>query len=258
MIFSLILNFSKQDLKDKYTGSVLGGLWAFIIPLTNILMFTLIFSKIMGARLGSVGAGFEEYGYSIYLICGIVPWAAFSSTLLRVTTIYRDKAGLIGKVQLSLLILPVYIVLSESFVFIVSMIFFVGFLLLIGFPLDIYWFLIPLVFLIQQMLAFSIGLVLAVLSVFIEDIREMMPVLVQFWFWLTPVVYVVTILPAEYMSFMTMNPYYHFAQAYRDIVIGHQMPDLLMLLKMLGLSLFIFGFGAFLLKKLERDIRDFV
>lgn len=258
MILSLILNFSKQDLKDKYTGSVLGGLWAFIIPLTNIIMFTLIFSKIMGARLGSVGAGFEEYGYSIYLICGIVPWAAFASTLLRVTTVYRDKAGLIGKVQLSLLFLPIYIVLSESFVFLVSMIFFICFLLIIGFPLDAYWFLIPVVFLIQQMLAFSIGLVLAVLSVFIEDIREMMPVLVQFWFWLTPVVYVVTILPSEYMAFMTINPYFHFAQAYRDIVIGHQMPDLIILFKMLGLSFFIFGFGAFLLKKLERDIRDFV
>lgn len=258
MILSLILNFSKQDLKDKYTGSVLGGLWAFIIPLTNIVMFTLIFSKIMGARLGNVAAGFEEYGYSIYLICGIVPWAAFSSTLLRVTNVYRDKAGLIGKVRLSLLILPVYIVVSEGFVFFISMVFFVCFLALIGFPISIYWLLIPLVFLIQQLLAFSIGLVLAVLSVFIEDIREMMPVFVQFWFWFTPVVYVINILPPEYMMFMKLNPFYHFAHAYRDIVIGHQMPDLEALSMVFGFSLFVLGTGAFLLKKLERDIRDFV
>lgn len=224
----------------------------------NILMFALIFSKIMGAKLSVYGAEFEQYGYSIYLICGIVPWMAFSSTVLRVTGIFRDKAGLIGKVQTSLLALPVYIVLSEAFICLVSFGFFAVFLLLIGFPIGPLWLVLPVIFIIQQLLAFAIGFVLAVLSVFIEDIRELMPVLVQFWFWFTPIVYVVTILPEGYGHMLKFNPFYHLANAYREVVLLHTLPNMVRLSELALLGLLILAVGVFLQRKLERDIRDFV
>ena len=99
------------------------------------------------------------------------------------------EASLIGKVNLSLLALPLYIVASETVVYLISMAFFTGFLIIIGFPFSWHWCLIPLLFLAQQLFAYGLGFLLAVLSVFIRDIREFVNVFLQLWFWLTPIVY---------------------------------------------------------------------
>ena len=81
MKLALIWNFTRQDLKDRYAGSILGTFWAFLGPLSNILMFTLIFSQIMGAKLAAFGGEFEHFAYSIYLVAGMVPWLAFAICL---------------------------------------------------------------------------------------------------------------------------------------------------------------------------------
>lgn len=255
---ALILNFARQDLKDRYAGSMLGGLWSFIMPLINILIFALIFSQIMGARLESFGAEFSRYGYSIYLISGILAWNAFSSTVARVTNVFHDKRNLIGKVSIRLDLLPVYILLTETFIFAVSFAFFTGFLLIIGFPISGWWCLLPLLYLLQQMFAYSLGFILAVFSVFIQDIKELTNVVLQLWFWLTPIVYVVNIVPDGIRQLLMLNPMVHFISAWRSIIIDQQMPNLLPLALLSAVGLFMLVAGQWLIRKLERDIRDFI
>lgn len=255
---SLILNFARQDLKDRYAGSVLGGLWSFIMPLINILIFALVFSNVMGARLESFGVEFARYGYSIYLISGILAWNAFASTVVRVTHVFHEKRNLIGKVSLSLRALPLYILITETFIFTVSFSFFTLFLLLIDFPLNPYWLLLPLIYLVQQLFAYALGFVLAILSVFIQDIKELTNVLMQLWFWLTPIVYVVNILPESIRVYYALNPMVHFIEAWRSIIIAGQLPNLLPLATLLALALLLLGGGFWLMQRLERDIRDFI
>lgn len=258
MNLALLLHFSRQDLLDRYAASILGGLWTFIYPLVNILIFIFVFSKIMGARLASFGAEFNEYGYSIYLVTGMLAWSSFALTVTRVTNIFHDKAGLIGKVRLSLRTLPLYILISEGAIYVISMALFAFFLLWIEFPLTWHWLFVPLIYAVQQFLAYSLGFFLAILSVFIRDVREFVAVLVQVWFWLTPIVYVVAILPEEYHETMRLNPVFHFVEAYREAVLMHQVPVLsgiavLAVLAALLLVTALYGFH-----KLERDIRDFI
>ncbi len=255
---ALILNFARQDLKDRYAGSMLGGLWSFIMPLINILIFALIFSQIMGARLESFGAEFSQYGYSIYLISGILAWNAFSSTVSRVTNVFHDKRNLIGKVSIRLDLLPCYILLTETFIFTVSFAFFTGFLLLIGYPLSSWWCLLPLLYLVQQLFAYSLGFLLAVFSVFIQDIKELTNVVLQLWFWLTPIVYVVNIVPDGIRQLLMLNPMVHFIAAWRSIIIDHQLPDLLPLVILGAAGTLMLAAGLWLTRKLERDIRDFI
>lgn len=254
----LLLHFARQDLIDRYAGSVLGGAWSFFLPLTNILIFTLVFSKIMGARLEAFGQEFSQYGYSIYLIAGILPWVSFANTIQRTTTVYRDKAGLIGKVRVGLKTLPLYILVSEAAIFVISMAFFAVFLLIIGFPIDGYWLLIPLVYLVQQLFAYALGFGLAILSVFLRDIREFINVIVQLWFWLTPVVYVITILPEPYRRLIALNPFFTLVNSYRDLIVHHQLPGFYGLAVVFGVSLVVLGLSVALCGKVEKELRDFL
>ncbi|MDY6891979.1 MAG: ABC transporter permease [Pseudomonadota bacterium] len=255
---ALIFNFARQDLKDRYAGSILGGLWSFIMPLINILIFALIFSNVMGAKLESFGVEFAQYGYSIYLISGILAWNAFAATVIRVTAIFHEKRTLIGKVNLSLRALPLYILLTETFIFVVSFGFFTLFLLLIDFPLNRYWLFLPLLYLAQQLFAYALGFLLAILSVFIQDIKELTGVLMQLWFWMTPIVYVIGILPASIRPYYNLNPMLHFITAWRTVIIDGQLPSLLPLATLLLFAIALLAFGCWLLQRLERDIRDFI
>ena len=258
MNISLLLTFTRQDLVDRYSSSLLGGVWTLINPLVQILIYTLIFSKIMGARLSDLGVEFSEYGYSIYLVPAVLAWSAFGNTVTRVTTIYLDKAGLIGKVSLSLRALPLYILLSETIVFLISMSLFAGFLLIIGFPITWAWLWLIPVYLVQQLMAYSLGFGAAVLGVFIRDIVELMRITVQLWFWLTPIVYVLTILPEETQALLSWNPMTHFVTAFRDVILYAQQPDLMVLAKLLCLGLVLLGMALFGFKRLEKDMRDFI
>lgn len=258
MNWNLILNFTRQDLVDRHSASVLGATWTFILPLINILIFTLIFSRIMGMRIGGVGQDLGPYGYSIYLVSGLLAWNCFAATLTRVTQVFHEKAHLIGKVRLSLWSLPVYIILSETVLYLIATTFFMAFLVLIGFDfsLSLLWW-VP-IFLCMQLLAFALGLVCAILSVFLRDIKEMVGVVVQLWFWLTPIVYVPVILPESVQQLLQFNPFYHLAAAYRSALLGTEPPSLLALTLIFLVAVVMLACAMWVGRRLERDIRDFL
>lgn len=258
MNWNLILNFTRQDLIDRHSASMLGAAWTFILPLVHILIFTLVFSKIMGMRLGGLGQDLGAYGYSIYLVSGLLAWNCFSATLTRTTQVFHEKAHLIGKVRLSLWSLPLYVSLSETVHFLIATSFFMLFLLLIGFEFSwtlLWW--LP-IFLCQQLLAYALGMCCAILSVFMRDIKEVVGVVVQLWFWLTPIVYVGDILPQAVQAVMAFNPFYQLSMAYRVALIDGGTPDLLPLLALSLMASGLLAVAMWVGHHLERDIRDFL
>ncbi|NEX17209.1 MAG: ABC transporter permease [Halochromatium sp.] len=255
MNLALILQFTRQDLVDRYAGSVLGGLWTFIQPLVNMLVFILVFSQIMGARLPEISGSFS---YSVYLIAGLLGWIAFASTLTRTTTAFIDKAHLITKVRLALWGLPLSIVLSDSIVFLISMGFFLAFLALIEHPISLQFLWIPLIFTLQQGFAYALGMVLAILGVFLRDIRELVTVVLQLWFWLTPIVYVIDIIPEAMQPWLQLNPMFPVIDAYHAVILLNSNPQPLGLLLLALVALLLFALGRWLFSRLERDIRDLI
>lgn len=258
MHLGIVLNYARHELVDRYAGSVLGGAWSFILPLTQILIFTLIFSEIMGAKMAALGAEFEKYGYSIYLISGILAWNAFSSTLSRVTGFFRDHAEVIKKVPVDLVSLPIYVVLADSVIYVVAMAFFAVFLVLIGFPITLEWLAIPVVYALQAMFAYGLGFFLATLAVFLRDVRELVGVVLQVWFWLTPIVYVVGILPEGIDRFFRLNPMVPLIGAYRDVIVHQRLPDPVSLAYPGALALAFLLAGLLMFRRLERHIRDLI
>jgi lipopolysaccharide transport system permease protein len=252
---SLLIELTKRDFTERYSGSVLGVFWTFIWPLVNIFIYTVIFSQVMGARLQG---GSSTYSYGVYLIAGILPWTAFANTVSRSATIFADKKGIISKIKVSLPSLPLYIVMSESITFLIALFIYMVFLLLTGTPLRITLVFLPVIYLVQQIFAFSLGFLITIFHVFIRDLKEITGIVLQIWFWFTPIVYVYDILPAFAKNLVVLNPAFLFIKAYQDIFVLNNVPNFVNLLKLSVMAHLLLLAGYVIFKKLERDIRDFL
>jgi len=252
---SLIVELARRDFTERYSGSALGFAWSFIYPLINILIYMIIFGNLMGARLPGTSS---IWGYGIYLVAGLVPWTLFANTVSRASTVFLDKKNIIAKIRVDLPTLPIYIVLSESITFVVTMMIFIILLALTGFHFTLYLLLIPLLYLIQQVFAYSLGFFLAMLVVFLRDLKEVVSIGLQIWFWFTPIVYVFEILPQWAQEILIWNPMLAVVSAYHDIFVYQRMPSFFFLALVLVLSIGLIAADYLIFRKLEKDIRDFI
>jgi lipopolysaccharide transport system permease protein len=252
---SFVIELTKRDFVERFAGSTLGALWAFIWPLVNLFIYIVIFGQLMGGRLpGSANV----YAYSVYLSSGLIAWTAFSQTVTRCSTVFLEKKHLISKVRLSLPSLLLFVISAETVTYLISMIIFFLFLIVTGYPLNKHLVLLPFVYLLQVIFAFGIGLLTATLSVFLRDLKEVVGITLQLWFWFTPIVYVADILPAGVQHMLLFNPVYIFIASYHHILVFNESPKIGSLLVMTLLAHLILWFSYVLFRKLEKDVRDFL
>ena len=241
---AFIFGSTKREFQMKYKNSLLGFAWPILNPLALILVYTLVFSKIMGARL----PGAESiYSYSIYLCIGIISWSLFAEITSRSQTVFLDNANLLKKLNFPRLCLPVVVIFNACLNFLIIFALFILFLLVTNqFPGWVILAVIPLL-LIQIGFAIGLGINLGVLNVFFRDIGYFYGVALQFWFWLTPIVYSVNILPETIRPLIALNPLSSLMEAYQTIFIKQQWPEwsslwyiiiLALLLNLNGLRLF--------------------
>lgn len=248
-----ILGSVKREFQIKYSGSILGALWNVIQPLSMILVYTLIFTQIMKAKLPGVE---NTFGYSVYLCAGIVTWGLFSEIASRNVNVFIENANLLKKLSFPRLCLPVIITLSAVLNFSIIFLLFIGFLLLSGnVPNNSVLALIPLL-LIQLLFSVGLGIVLGVLNVFFRDVGQFFGVMLQFWFWLTPIVYPIVILPEKASELIKYNPMYPLVKSYQDIFVLHLWPDWNTLLYPLSLGLVFCIIGLYLFRKHSGDMVD--
>src|SRR5262245_47877786 len=216
-----VLGMVARDFRGRYLRSVLGASWAVLNPLAQILIYTAVFSQVMQARLPNVR---DPLGYSLYLCAGLLTWSYFVEVLLRNQTVFLEQANMLKKVSFPRVTLPVYVFLSATVNFAIVWGLFLAFLLITGrWPGWVVIALLPLL-LIQQTLAVGLGLALGVTNVFFRDIAQAVGVGLQFWFWLTPIVYPLSAVPDVVRGVMTWNPLYALVASYQRIVVEHQWP----------------------------------
>lgn len=252
---ALLWNFARQELVDRYAGSALGFAWAFLQPIVTLFIFVVIFGQVMSARLPGVS---DTHGYGIYLASGMLPWIAFANTLSRASSVFVDKKGVLSKVGLSLPMLPVFIVLAESVTYVIGLVIFMLVLVMLSHAPEPQVLILPWVFLIQQMLALGMGLILAVLNVFLRDVREAVAMVIQLWFWVTPIVWAPQIVPPELYRVISMvNPMAPITSAYHAMFLPGTIDyTALMLLAVLATAML--GAGYVFVKRMEKDVRDFL
>jgi len=217
-----ILGSVRRDFAARYRQSLLGAAWAVFNPLAMIFIYTVIFSQIMHAKLpGTEG----DYAYSIYLCAGMLTWNLFTDIVGRGQCVFLENANLLKKLNFSRLCLPVIVILNAVIQFAIIFSLFLLFLLMTkqfpGWPLCA---VVPLL-LLQILFAISLGLALGIVNVFFRDVGQFFGIFLQFWFWLTPIVYPLAILPESVQPWVMWNPMARLIGAYQTIFVHQAWPD---------------------------------
>jgi lipopolysaccharide transport system permease protein len=248
-----VLGSVRREFQSKTSNTVLGASWSLLSPLAMIVVYTVIFSQVMHARLPAAGTGAATaadvpYAYSIWLCAGILSWTLFAAIVGRAQNMFIEQASLIKKISFPRICLPAIVVLSALLDFGIMFGLFTFFLLGSGnFPGWVFAALAP-VLLLQVLLAIGLGTVAGVLNVFFRDVGPFVNIAMQFWFWLTPIVYPASILPEGVRTLLLdWNPMARLVQAWQGVLVARTAPDwaglapvalLAVLLCMLALHLF--------------------
>ncbi|HCN71952.1 MAG TPA: ABC transporter [Pusillimonas sp.] len=239
-----VLGNVKREFQSKYRNSMLGVTWTVIQPLAMIVVYTVIFSQVMRAKLPGVETTFA---YSIYLCAGILTWGLFAEITTRSQNMFLENANLLKKLSFPRLCLPVTVVANGLLNFGIVFGLFTVFLIITGnFPGLAYLALIPLLALLI-IFATGLGMILGVLNVFFRDVGQFFGIVVTFWFWLTPIVYPPTILPERVQPLMALNPMASLMANIQNVLVRGEWPNwgslwfitaLAILFCLLGLRLF--------------------
>ena len=250
--YKLLWDLTKKDFKKRFIGSYLGILWAFIQPAITILIFWFVFQ--VGFRSKPV----EDVPYVLWLICGMLPWFFFNDGWSAATGAIMSNSFLVKKVVFRVSLLPIIQILSALFVhlFFIAVIFMMfacyGIMPSL-YNLQAFYYLFALICLI-----FGLSLITSSLVVFMQDVGQIVAMLLQFGFWLTPICWDINTIPSQYHLFLKINPIYYIVEGYRASFIYHKW------FWDLGYTNYWFWFvtismmliGAFLFKKLRPHFAD--
>nr|AAS55713.1 ABC-transporter protein [Aneurinibacillus thermoaerophilus] len=248
-----IWGLAARDFQSRYLNSILGSLWAILNPLAIIVVYTIIFSQVMRAKLPEID---NSLAYSIYMCAGLLPWNYFIETLQRFQNVFLEQGNLLKKVSFPRTSLPIYVVISSTINFSIIFGLFIVFLLITGqFPGWYFLGVFPLL-LLQQMFAVGIGMFLGTINVFFRDIGHAFGVFLQFWFWLTPIVYPIKAVPEKFKSIFELNIMYPIVKSFQTIFVYQKWPQWNELfIPFLGaLIMMLLGYVTF--KKLEKEMVD--
>lgn len=248
-IFSSI----KNDFKTRFVRSKIGGLWMVLHPLAMVLIYTLILSSLLKAKIPGIDT---MYAYPIYLMAGILAWTIFLESVSRCLTIFVDNGNLIKKVSFPKLVLPL---ITAGTVTLNNLVLLLAMLIVFGFlghypGIQVLW--LPVLFGITLMFGMSIGLILGVLNVFIRDIGQIVPVVLNFMFWLTPIVYTISVIPEAHQHWFSYNPMTHITAAFQEALLYNRMIDLVQLSKFVAASIVLLAIGLFMFKKASPEMVD--
>lgn len=248
-----ILGSVRREFQSRYQNSVLGAAWMVLNPLAMIVVYTVIFSQVMRARLPGVDSTFA---YSIYLCAGVLTWGLFADISSRAQTVFLENANLLKKQSFPRMSLPVTVVANAVLNFAIVFSLFTLFLLVSGnFPGWAFLGLVP-VLTIMVLFAIGLGVTLGILNVFFRDVGQFFTICLQFWFWLTPIVYPVNILPETIRPYVNLNPMARLIGACQDILVHGRWPDWWSLVPVLAVALVLCAFGMRLFRRHSGELVD--
>ncbi|MGM3224122.1 ABC transporter permease [Dickeya zeae] len=248
-----ILSSVKREFQSRYRNSLLGAVWNILNPLAMIIVYTVIFSGVMKARVPGID---NSFGYSIYLCSGLLTWGLFSEIVLRSQNTFIDNANLLKKITFPRLCLPIVAILSALVNFLISFSIFLIFLILSGNMPGIEILSYIPILLVLSLLAIGIGITVGVINVFFRDAGQLFSIVVQFWFWFTPIVYTSDILPEKIKNILSYNPMTGIIEACHTVMVKKVWPDWWGLIPALCVGGVFVWLGLTLFRKHSGEIVD--
>lgn len=254
---SLIVNLMVKDLKTRYKRSVLGFLWSLLNPLAMMVVFTVVFTVILPSQINN---------YPIFLLCGLLPWNYFTSGVMVSINSVVGNANLVKKVYFPREVLPISSVLANLVNFLLGLAVLMVVLIVFRMNFSPWLWLLPVVIIIQTCFLLGVVLFLSAVNVYYRDTLMIMDVVLLAWFFLTPVVYALDVLPTAYSVLglninvlrlmYILNPMASLISAYRDLLYYGYRTDLDFFLRTAATSIAILVLGYWYFTRHSRDFGE--
>jgi len=236
---ALFWGFMRNEIRGRFAGSIGGFLWSLLTPFANLLIYIFVFSMVLQIRLKAVETGTESF--AVFFLAGLLPWGAFSEALNGASELFLERASLITKVAFPLEVLPIVGVAVPFLLHGLGFVMFLGYLSFKGY-FHFIWVWLPAVVFVHML--FSLGCVILIsgLSVFIRDIKHFIGTMLSLWFFVTPIIYPLSMVPEPFRWIIKFNPMYPFIELYRRILLQHTLSwEMLGLAGLLSLMVFVGG-----------------
>ncbi len=247
----LLREWTSRNISARYQQSVLGWFWAIIQPTAQVAIYTIVFTII-------VRVDTEKIPYVIFSYLAMVPWTLLATSLTDMSNSLVDNMTLVNKIYFPREVLPVAALLARLMDFAVAAILVVVLMIVYQirvFPLGLLF--VPVILAIQLILMLGIGLATAAANVFVRDIRSLMLLGLQIWFYASPVIYPATAVPEYLRPYYYLNPMTGIIEAYRDVLLRSQLPGSY-LLPSVVISIIVFVIGYWFFKRVEFQFADIV
>jgi len=241
-----------RDVKVRYKQAVLGVAWVVVQPLLAIVVFGVVFNRVLGVESPD-----PQVPYAIMTFAGLLPWTLFAGSLQRVGTSLVNNANLLTKVYFPRLIVPVSGVLAGLVDFAISLVVFL--IMLFAFGLTPPWQIVflPLLTLLAMATSLAFGLWFSALNVMYRDVQWIIPYVIQMWMFLSPVAYPIESVDGVWRWIYGLNPMAGVVQGFRWCLYGDQAPDVLLTVASI-IVLLVLVSGVFYFRRMERRFADVV
>jgi len=247
----LLYFFVWRDIKIRYKQTVIGAAWAILQPLMTMLVFSLFFGRL--AKIPSQGLP-----YPIFYYCALLPWTYFATAMQAATNVVVEQQRVITKVYFPRVILPISSVVSGLLDFVISFVVLICMMLYYRIvpTKAVIW--LPFYTLLAVLTALGVGLWLSALNALYRDVRYVLPFLVQFWMFASPVAYPSSLVPAKWRGLYGLNPMAGVIEGFRWALTGHgQPPGVLLVASSAAVVLLVLG-GLIYYHAVEGKIADVV
>ncbi|MBZ0173579.1 MAG: ABC transporter permease, partial [Phycisphaerales bacterium] len=225
----LLGNLTRKEIRIRYKQSFLGIAWAIFVPVSMMLVFTFIFSKVAKVDPGKLPNSSRELPYAVFAYCGLLPWTFFSQSLSGCVTTLVTNRQLVTKVYFPREVFPLSKILAGMVDFAIASLVLV-FLMVwfdIGVGTTILW--VPVIFLAQVLFMLGCGLFLSMANLFYRDVQYVFQVGIQLWMFATAVIYPIPATVSDDSpvigTLLRLNPMTPILDGYRDAIIHQRMPD---------------------------------
>lgn len=243
----MLKNLVRKDLRTRYKGSFFGFLWTFINPLLQLLVYTAIFSTIMRVNIDK---------YHMFLFVALLPWIFFSNSILLSTNAIVGNKDLIKKVYFPRIVLPISVVMSGLINLLFGFIIVILALLITGVGITAAIIYLPVVTIVAFVMTLGFSLLFSSLNVFFRDLEHILGIVTMAWFYFTPVLFSVDMIPPSFMKVFFLNPMTPIILSFRDVLYYGQAPDWSMLGISLLIGLLLVLFGSQVFHMLEKNFAE--
>ena len=240
-----------RDVKVRYKQTLIGIAWAVLQPFFTMVVFSILFGQLM--RVPTQGVP-----YAVFTFTALLPWNFFSGALSRSSNSLIYDSNLISKVYFPRLILPFAAVPALLVDFVVAFIILIGMILFFGITPGVRVLMLPFFLLLAFLTALGVGLWLSALNLKYRDFTYLIPFLIQFWFFVTPVVYASTIIPERWQIFYSLNPMVGVIEGFRWALLGQQNLSWSSMVFSFMIILVLFVGGVLFFRHMEIEFADVV